>query len=88
MAQPRQRRLFVGTELGELKVLNYVTGAVVATAEAHAGEVSWMTYCGHTKCLISIGLDSSIAVLKDEKVGVGGGTDGLGGDSARSLPPS
>ncbi|KAJ1448854.1 hypothetical protein M885DRAFT_125048 [Pelagophyceae sp. CCMP2097] len=63
--EPRQRRLFVGTDVGDLVVLNYVTGAVLFHARPHAAEVAGIAFCADTKCLISVGLDGLLHVHLD-----------------------
>jgi WD40 repeat protein len=63
--EPRQRRLFVGTDVGDLVVLNYVTGAVLSHARPHAAEVVSLALCADTKCLVSVGLDGLLHVHLD-----------------------
>lgn len=67
---PRQRRLFAGTEHGDILTINYVTGAVLAArnnAHGHA-EVFSVAFCQRTKrCLVSLGNDRRLIVWHDVK---------------------
>lgn len=65
---PRQRRLFVGTEQGEILTVNYATGIVMSKCEAHTPEeVSALTFCDLTKCVVSCGTDRRLIIWKDVK---------------------
>lgn len=63
-----QRRLFVGTEHGEILTLNSVTGEIMASCAAHCpDEVSRLTFCQLSKCVVSCGSDHRLLIFKDVK---------------------
>lgn len=65
-AQPRQRKLFVGTENGNLSMFNPVNGKkMTELTELHAQTITTMFYCLETQCLISTGKDGSVCVSRD-----------------------
>ena len=67
--EPRQRRLFCGTEGGLILVMNYVTGTVMSGCRAHplGCEVGGILYCDKTKCVLSYGADRAIVICRDVK---------------------
>lgn len=61
----RNRRLFVGTNIGKITVHNYANGSVVGELEDHSKEVTMLLYCSRTKEILSASADGSIVCHRD-----------------------
>ncbi|KAG3114656.1 hypothetical protein PI125_g6223 [Phytophthora idaei] len=60
---PRERKLFVATNDGAIRLYNPVTGALLQKLVVHDGTVTSLVFCSHVNCLISTGDDRMICVL-------------------------
>ncbi|KAG6621431.1 Transcription initiation factor TFIID, subunit TAF5 [Phytophthora cinnamomi] len=60
---PRERKLFVATNDGAIRLYNPVTGALLQKTMVHDGTVTSLVFCSHANCLVSTGDDRMICVL-------------------------
>ncbi|KAG7391395.1 hypothetical protein PHYPSEUDO_004930 [Phytophthora pseudosyringae] len=60
---PRERKLFVATNDGAIRLYNPVTGALLQKTVVHDGTVTSLVFCSHANCLISTGDDRMVCVL-------------------------
>ena len=68
---PRERRLLIGTEKGEVLVVNYVSGDVMSSVQAHNGEVIGVAHTGDdSRCVISGGRDNALKVFQKTEKGL------------------
>ncbi|CCI44259.1 unnamed protein product [Albugo candida] len=59
---PRERKLFVATKNGFIRLYNIVTGELISTMRIHDGCISSLIRCPRTQCLISTGLDRVVCI--------------------------
>jgi len=62
---PRQRRIVLGNERGEICMLNYITGALLCKLHVHDGEVTNVVFDENTKMIITTGNDNRVCVCHD-----------------------
>ncbi|KAF4130619.1 EF hand [Phytophthora infestans] len=60
---PRERKLFVATNDGAIRLYNPVTGALLQKLVVHDGTVTSLVFCSHANCLISTGDDRMVCVV-------------------------
>ncbi|CEG45816.1 Transcription initiation factor TFIID, subunit TAF5 (also component of histone acetyltransferase SAGA) [Plasmopara halstedii] len=60
---PRERKLFVATSDGAIRLYNPVTGALLRKEVVHDGVVTSLVFCSHANCLVSTGEDQKICLL-------------------------
>ncbi|GLE09674.1 hypothetical protein PINS_up021445 [Pythium insidiosum] len=61
----RQRKIVVGTQRGELVVLNYLNGAILKSWTPHHLNVSAMIYCKEDQCVLTASWDRSLRLYDD-----------------------
>ncbi|TMW66701.1 hypothetical protein Poli38472_014013 [Pythium oligandrum] len=61
----RQRKIVVGTQRGELIVLNYLNGAVLKTWMPHQLTVSALIFCKEDACVLTASWDRSLRLYDD-----------------------
>ncbi|KAJ0394221.1 hypothetical protein P43SY_001036 [Pythium insidiosum] len=59
---PRQRKLFVATSDGAIRLFNPITATMMAKTVIHDGIISALIFCPRSSCLISTGYDRRICV--------------------------
>jgi len=62
---PRQRRVFVGDDRGQVCLLNYITGTSLNQTDVHEGEITSVIFCEETNMVITTGNDKKVCVLHD-----------------------
>ncbi|ETM42597.1 hypothetical protein L914_11783 [Phytophthora nicotianae] len=60
---PRERKLFVATNDGAIRLYNPVTGALLQKLAVHDGTVTSLVFCSQADCLVSTGDDRMICVV-------------------------
>ncbi|KAE9018775.1 hypothetical protein PF010_g5835 [Phytophthora fragariae] len=68
----RQRKLIVGAQNGELAVVNYLNGAVLARWTPHAQQVSALLYCKEDHTVLTASWDRSLRLYDDDAPRGGG----------------
>ena len=68
--RPRERRVFLGFENGFLTTINYVTGQIMNNMKLHDRDITGVMFCEKTKVLMTVGLDSQICVLRQNRSAV------------------
>lgn len=61
---PRERKLFVATSDGAIRLYNPVTGALLRKLNVHDGPITSLVFCSHANCLVSTGDDQKICLLE------------------------
>uniref|UniRef100_K3XBR7 EF-hand domain-containing protein n=1 Tax=Globisporangium ultimum (strain ATCC 200006 / CBS 805.95 / DAOM BR144) TaxID=431595 RepID=K3XBR7_GLOUD len=64
----RQRKIVVGTQNGELLVLNYLNGAILKHWTPHQLNVSALLYCKEDQCVLTASWDRSLRLYDDNGV--------------------
>ncbi|DBA00333.1 TPA: hypothetical protein N0F65_001528 [Lagenidium giganteum] len=59
---PRERKLFIATSDGALRMYNPITGMLMTKFQIHDGVISSLLFCPQTNCLITTGFDRNICV--------------------------
>ena len=68
---PRERRVVLGTENGEVLVVNYISGEVISKIRAHQGEIVGVAHGGDkARCVISAGRDNCLKVHQETSKGL------------------
>ncbi|GMF52469.1 unnamed protein product [Phytophthora fragariaefolia] len=67
----RQRKIIVGAQNGELAVVNYLNGAVLARWTPHAQHVSALLYCKEDHTVLTASWDRSLRLYDDNARGGG-----------------
>jgi WD40 repeat protein/Ca2+-binding EF-hand superfamily protein len=68
----RERKLVVGAQNGELAVVNYLNGAVLARWTPHAQQVSALLYCKEDHTVLTASWDRSLRLYDDDAPKAGG----------------
>ncbi|GMF65924.1 unnamed protein product [Phytophthora lilii] len=68
----RQRKIIVGAQNGELAVVNYLNGAVLARWTPHAQQVSALLYCKEDHTVLTASWDRSLRLYDDDAPRAGG----------------
>ncbi|TYZ62375.1 hypothetical protein PybrP1_004520 [[Pythium] brassicae (nom. inval.)] len=61
----RQRKIVLGTQRGELVVLNYLNGAVLKHWTPHQLHVAALLYCKEDQCVLTASWDKSVRLYDD-----------------------
>ncbi|RLN81302.1 hypothetical protein BBJ28_00015347 [Nothophytophthora sp. Chile5] len=69
----RQRKIVVGAQNGELAVVNYLNGAVLARWTPHGQQVSALLYCKEDRTVLTASWDRSLRLYDDDAPHAGGG---------------
>jgi len=64
---PLQRKLYVGNSGGQLAVVNMSTGRQMSVRDVHAGALTAVMHCEHSRHIITCGADRSIVVFKEKE---------------------
>ncbi|TYZ63661.1 hypothetical protein PybrP1_006794 [[Pythium] brassicae (nom. inval.)] len=59
---PRERKLFIATSDGCIRLYNPITGMLMTKSQIHDGVISSLLFCPRTCCLISTGYDRNICI--------------------------
>lgn len=59
---PRQRKLFVATSDGAVRLYNPITAILLTKTVIHDGRISSLIYCQRSSCLITTGYDRRLSV--------------------------